>query len=287
MAHLSLTAMDTSKHGITQLYRGNDPTVDIVAVHGLRGHSLKTWTAGDRSIPWLQEFLPRAVPNARILTWGYDATVVKLLGSTSSDHILHHAQTLVSQLHADRSVSIPCLFAFPVSLLAKKSILRIGQIEGATDRPLIFVCHSLGGIVVKRVRTPSGSIQVSVRSKLLQAIAYSKSRTSSHVCHLHQIYTCTYAILFLGTPHQGSSIANTASSLQRLVKVLTVKMVIDTDTHLLSALKQGSETLQDISDQFAPMMKRFRIFFFWEQQKTSLPHTREYVGHQDPCAVPS
>ena len=24
-------------------------------------------------------------------------------------------------------------------------------------------------------------------------------------------------------------------------------------------------------------MKRFRIFFFWEQQKTSLLHTREYV----------
>ncbi len=43
--------------------------------------------------------------NARILTWGYNAKVTSLLGNTSSDRILNHAQTLVAQLEADRSVS--------------------------------------------------------------------------------------------------------------------------------------------------------------------------------------
>lgn len=60
-----------------------------------------------KSIPWLQEMLPFAVPNARILTWGYDARVISLFGGTSSERILQHAQTLISQLHADRSVMTP------------------------------------------------------------------------------------------------------------------------------------------------------------------------------------
>lgn len=49
--------------------------------------------------------LPKNLSNARILTWGYDANVMALLGSTSSDRILQHAQTLVANLEADRSVS--------------------------------------------------------------------------------------------------------------------------------------------------------------------------------------
>jgi len=35
---------------------------------------------------------------------GYNANVTALLGDTSSDRILQHAQTLVAQLEADRSV---------------------------------------------------------------------------------------------------------------------------------------------------------------------------------------
>lgn len=72
--------------------------------------------------------LPCAMPQARILTWGYDADVVDVMGGTSSDRILQHAHTLVPQLHADRSI------------------------EGALERPIVLVCHSLGGIIVKRVR---------------------------------------------------------------------------------------------------------------------------------------
>ena len=68
-----------------------------------------------------------------------------------------------------------------------------------------------------------------------------------------------------------------ASLLQRVVKVSIPKKFVDTDIQLLQALKEGSEVLQNINDQFAPLMKKFRIFFFWEQQKTSLPHTRDYV----------
>jgi hypothetical protein len=53
--------------------------------------------------------------------------------------------------------------------------------------------------------------------------------------------------------------------------------VWDTDGQLVDALKEGSETLQNITDQFTPLMKRFRIFFFWEQEKTDLKTTQDYV----------
>jgi hypothetical protein len=49
--------------------------------------------------------LPKALRTARILTFGYNANVTSLLGSTSSDRVLQHAQTLVAELVADRAVS--------------------------------------------------------------------------------------------------------------------------------------------------------------------------------------
>lgn len=84
----------------------------IVAVHGLNGDAYKTWTSDKGNVNWLKDpdLLPKYLPNARILTWGYNANVVSFKGkSTSSDRILQHAQTLVAQLQADREVSITSL----------------------------------------------------------------------------------------------------------------------------------------------------------------------------------
>jgi len=46
---------------------------------------------------------------------------------------------------------------------------------------------------------------------------------------------------------------------------------------LLSALEDGSETLQNITDQFAPLSPNFRIYFFWEQERTDLKYTKDYI----------
>lgn len=84
----------------------SDHLSSIVAVHGLYGHALKTWTSKGSTVPWLgdNDMLPKALPNARILTWGYNADVHSFMGSTSADTILEHAHTLVAQLQADREV---------------------------------------------------------------------------------------------------------------------------------------------------------------------------------------
>lgn len=75
------------------------------------------------------------------------------------------------------------------------------------------------------------------------------------------------------------------STARRLVSAATPKVVVDTDGQLLNALREGSETLQNVTDQFAPLMKRFRIYFFWEQEKTTIAHTKAYVFHPSFCIL--
>jgi hypothetical protein len=112
----------------------------------------------------------------------------------------------------------------------------------------------------------------------LQALAYSASRTSKNISHLHSIYVSTYAVLFLGTPHNGSSKAQLAGIGRRLLDTMVPSKVWDTDGQLVDALREGSETLQNITDQFAPLIKKFHIYFFWEQEKTDLGTTKGYVS---------
>lgn len=55
------------------------------------------------------------------------------------------------------------------------------------------------------------------------------------------------------------------------------KQAVDSDGGLLDALKEGSEALQSVTDTFVPLMKNFHIFFFWEQEKTEMGLTKDYV----------
>ena len=83
--------------------------------------------------------------------------------------------------------------------------------------------------------------------------------------------------MFLGTPHSGSSKAKLGMIGQRLLDAVLPSKICDTDDQLLNALEEGSETLQNITDQFAPLMRYFCIYFFWEQEKTDLKVKRDYV----------
>ncbi|MBE3043701.1 hypothetical protein IMZ48_14245, partial [Candidatus Bathyarchaeota archaeon] len=67
---------------------------------------------------------------------------------------------------------------------------------------------------------------------------------------------------------------------QRMVDAILPSKVVDTDSQLLDALKEGSEILRDITDNFQPKMKRFYVFFFWEQMKSDLGVSWDYVSHR-------
>ena len=71
------------------------PYFSIVAVHGLGGHAMNTWTHAATEKLWLRDFLPLAIPNARIMTFGYDSRVVdsrNILG------IMENANSLLTHL---------------------------------------------------------------------------------------------------------------------------------------------------------------------------------------------
>ena len=67
----------------------------IIAVHGLGGHAMSTWTHPATGKLWLRDFLPRAMPNARVMTFGYDAKVVD---SRSIIGMMENANNLLTQL---------------------------------------------------------------------------------------------------------------------------------------------------------------------------------------------
>lgn len=118
----------------------------------------------------------------------------------------------------------------------------------------------------------------------MQALAYSMSRTAAKIAHLHSIYTCTYGIMFFGTPHSGSRKAHLLASVQKIASLSIPKKVLETDSSLLRALEEDSEVLQNITDQFAPLMPRFHVFFFWEQERTDLKYTKDYIVDESSAA---
>ncbi|RDW85905.1 hypothetical protein BP5796_04230 [Coleophoma crateriformis] len=84
--------------GLKILYEGNHPTVDIVTIHGIGANPDRTWVS--EKVNWLEdkEMLQRAVPNTRILRFGYHS---RWLGSDTVDQRLSSvARQLVIDLSA-------------------------------------------------------------------------------------------------------------------------------------------------------------------------------------------
>ena len=69
-----------------------------------------------------------------------------------------------------------------------------------------------------------------------------------------------------------------------MVSITIPKKALQTDSSLLRALEEDSEVLQNITDQFAPLQYRFRLFFFWEQERTDLRYTKDYIVDETSAA---
>lgn len=76
--------------------------ISVVFVHGLTGDREKTWKAKNAASPWPQTLLPTKVPQARVLTFGYDAKVADWRGMISENRIGNHAGNLLNALAAYR-----------------------------------------------------------------------------------------------------------------------------------------------------------------------------------------
>ncbi|KAI1120345.1 Alpha/Beta hydrolase protein [Nemania abortiva] len=190
--------------GIKVLYEPHNPIVDLVFVHGITGHRDHTWSADRNSDPWPKLMLPSRIPEARILTFGYDASVIGFWRSISRNSIGDHSNNLLSALSSFRS--------------------------NAELRPIIFIAHSLGGLVVKD--------------------ALLSSRASPEP-HLRRILDCVRALLFLGTPHYGADLADIGQRLVKLAGLTTAK----TNRKIIGVLQRDSEVLFRIQKGFQELLR--------------------------------
>ncbi|KAH4334341.1 hypothetical protein HBH98_243290 [Parastagonospora nodorum] len=209
----------TVVYGLQVVCEGTNPIVDIVAVHGLNGHCEKTWTAGN-GVNWLRDLLPHDLPNARILSWGYDANTHSS-SRVSCQYLFDHARTQVSDLCLEREVT------------------------QTSKRPIIFVAHSLGGIIVK--------------SALIHSDAARRGALEEH----RSIKLSTYGIVFMGTPHQGGS----GVALGRLM-VNVASVFVAADDRLLRHLERDSEWLQQQLGQYGPISGDFVTKYAYEVYET-------------------
>jgi hypothetical protein len=70
-------------------------------------------------------------------------------------------------------------------------------------------------------------------------------------------------MLFLGTPHRGSDLAETLNHILRSTPGFSSKIYV-------SELEKGSELLQGINDQFRTVCANVELVSLYETQKTSL-----------------
>ena len=124
---------ETGPLGLNVVYTpDNGRKVDIVFIHGLGGTSRGTWTKSrDPEKFWPLTFLPLEpdICLARIMTFGYNATFQATGNVTTS--ILDFAKEL--------------LFDLKYAKDQNTNELDVGTV------PLIFVVHSMGGLIVKEV----------------------------------------------------------------------------------------------------------------------------------------
>ncbi|KAJ9653414.1 hypothetical protein H2198_007412 [Neophaeococcomyces mojaviensis] len=248
---MSASLTTISVHGLTEVFSPSNPQVDVVFVHGLNGHPYNTWTA-DNGVFWPRDLLPQQLGDlrCRILTYGYDANVSAFTDGVGKDHIHHHAENLAARLVANRSVC---------ASRTTQGKTNLSQMNNAFERPIIFVVHSLGGLVTK------------------QCLIYSRSIDHPSTEHLRSIYVSTYGILFMGTPHNGSDLAKWGTLLQSIASAALPRKFFDSSSHLVEALKTNNETLQNINRYFNEIMPRLKIYFFYEGRPMDLKGTRQFV----------
>ncbi|KAF8526902.1 hypothetical protein BU17DRAFT_82344 [Hysterangium stoloniferum] len=203
-----------SKFGITTLKSPDPSDIDIVFIHGLDGHPIQSCTTDSGKL-WLYHFLPQDLPHARILSYGYDG-YTKDRNQFSNDTLNGHAGGLLAKLADER--------------------------HGIKNRPIIFIAHNVGGIIVK--------------SALIAGYSCHKDHQYRH----RQIYDATIGIIYLGTPHQGTpynyldTVLNESGRNDKLAKHLT----------------EHSEWLQRQLTYDLPILagKKITIKYFYEKRGT-------------------
>jgi protein SERAC1 len=151
-----------NKAGETQLYqvepRDADYQVDVVFIHGLGGDWQTTWGDPKSASKSWPHWIAQDIPQARVWCAQYPAAAFGWVG--------RNLRTLAAS----------------TSLLDRMATKHLG------DRPIVLVCHSLGGLVAKQLLRTSFDLTATAESQ--------------------KIAKAVRGVIFLATPHSGAGSAN-------------------------------------------------------------------------------
>ena len=181
-------------------------------VHGLDGDATGSWTWRDKDaeVFWPRELLPEERPRTRVLSFSYNADTFH---NNTDATIRDSARSLLALLNARRR-----------------------KITDPTSRPLIFVGHCLGGLVVK------------------QAICFANSEAE-----YASLALAIKGIIFFGTPHGGAD-----KSSWKLV-ASGYSLLAGPSSALVGAITRASDELEEIKEDFVHLSPKYPITSFYEK----------------------
>lgn len=217
--------LDKVQQGIRVLKQPPDgfkPEVDIVFVPGLGTDPEKSWESDVTKFNWITDYkegLARDFPKARLMLYQYESAWTGDL--KVNQYMRNIANTMLVDLHDRR--------------------------EGYANLPLIFVGHSMGGLVIAKAVTIADS---------------SRDRFPT-------MSECISGCLFFGTPFYGTPAASVAS----MLAVFGERLDKATSTKLLGLMKPGDESLRELRNDFLRLTNKLtpktELFCFYEEHPTN------------------
>ena len=209
--------------GLEPLAIPAEPIVDFVFVHGLGGGSRKSWSKGqDPALFWPKYWLPRdpEFSHVRVHSFGYDADWTERRTSILDVH--DFGNKLLTSLHLSE------------------------WIRRSAGLPIVFVAHSMGGLVVKQ--------------------AYILSQTDPAYQGIGSRF---HTMFFLATPHHGAHSAQLLSSI--------LKATDHGHRPFVDDLHSDSPAIQRINDSFRHYSEKIRLFSFFETRPFQFGVRKEIV----------
>lgn len=207
-------------------YEAADVDVDIVFVHGFGGDQRETWTCREGRAKvywWDKDYLNKDVQNLRVLIYGYNVT---------PDVLEHFPQTI----REESRLLLDCLEQ-------KRRSIR-------PNRPLIFIAHGLGGLIVK--------------AALIRAFELSYEQA------IHKdIFFSIRAVLFYGTPHK-----RTSQSLGKNIAQIAARSL---GQKCEESLENDADLLALQLDRYKSLDRRFKNCSFYKREKKPISEAPQWI----------
>lgn len=223
---------NAGQHAESESDGNGAPSIDVVFVHGLRGHPFGTWRTdmgnsldGKNDI-WpdilLAKDLQRHRVNARLVTLGYEAGMVSWSSPWPSLTLQERGKVMLNALHA----------------------ANIGKSK-SPDRqanPVVFVTHSMGGILVKKMLLLAEE-QAQRTAQQSSLVLPPLTPSSLRKLHDDNLAANTKRVVFLAVPHFGSDLA-------KGVRSESVRKLIKTHPAIQDLCADHDGRLEDLNDAF-------------------------------------